>query len=109
MEISTDEAEVIPLNAPQKQPTGDLMLVPASIFKCQHWKSSFEIDLTAGKCKCLECSQEVSPMFVLEALMHKESRWNRNRESYQEEMKRLKERASTKCNHCGKMTRISGR
>ena len=46
-------------------------------------------------------------MFVLESLMHQESRWMRTREAYQEEMKRLDERSRTKCQHCGQMTRIS--
>lgn len=48
-------------------------------------------------------------MFVLKMLMQAESRWNQTRESYQEEMKRLRERSRTKCQHCGQMTRISGR
>lgn len=48
-------------------------------------------------------------MFVLERLMQKESRWRETRMGYQEDMRRLAERSSTKCQHCHKMTRISRR
>lgn len=66
-----------------------------------------EVDLKGGKCKCLKCGGEVGPMFVLEQLMHKESQWMQTRAAYQDEMRRLDERSSTKCQHCDKMTRIS--
>lgn len=79
------------------------------LMKCRHWRGPFEIDSDAAKCKCLECGDEVSAMFVLEKLMNKESRWMQAHERYQDEQKRLAERSRTKCEHCGKITRISGR
>jgi hypothetical protein len=90
-------------------PAGDRMLTPVDLKRCPHWNTTFEIDLKGAKCKCLGCNEDVSPMFVLEQLMHKESQWMRTRAAYQDEMKRLAERSSTKCTHCGKMTRVSRR
>lgn len=108
--IDTNEADVLKLPVKPVLPRdGTLFLCPPPITKCQHWRGPFEVDKDAGKCKCLECGEEVSPIFVLMQLMHKESRWARTREAYLDEMKRLNERSSTKCQHCGKMTRISHR
>jgi hypothetical protein len=102
--------DVVRLKTERKEPPdGRLMLVPPPFGRCIHFNTSFEIDEDAGKCKCLGCGEEVSPMFVLKALMNMESRWMRTREAYQAEMRRLAERESTKCRHCGKMTRISNR
>lgn len=57
--------------------------------------------------ECGNCGTRLDPMFVLAQLARKESDWNRSRETYQEEMARLKARQRTTCQHCGKMTRIS--
>lgn len=103
-------ADVVDLVVSRKEPPdGRLMLVPPPRAACIHFNTSFEIDKVAGKCTCLGCGEEVSPMFVLERLMHLESQWMRTREAHQQEMLRLKERSRTKCEHCGEMTRISHR
>lgn len=83
------------------------MLQPVPHSHCKHIFTSFEIDIDAAKCRCKKCGEEVAPMFVLEQLMKTESRWMRERASYQEEMKRLAERSRTKCRRCGEMTEIS--
>jgi hypothetical protein len=88
---------------------GSLFLVPPPASMCIHFNGPFEVDEDGGKCKCLRCGGEVTPMFVLHQLMRQESQWVRTRAAYLDEMKRLDERASTKCQHCGKMTRISRR
>lgn len=59
--------------------------------------------------ECSLCGTKLDPMFVLRILAHEESKWMETRKHYQEEMRRLRERERTKCNHCGKMTRISRR
>lgn len=59
--------------------------------------------------ECGLCSTKLDPMFVLKRLAHEETKWDRDRRSYQEEMKRLSERRRTKCDNCGKMTRITCR
>lgn len=108
--IDTSGAEVTALPVKHKAPPdGSLMLVPPPASKCIHWNTSFEIDDDAGKCKCLGCGEEVSPMFVLGRLMQLESQWMRTRAAHQDEMRRLRERSRTKCDHCGKITRISSR
>jgi DNA-directed RNA polymerase subunit RPC12/RpoP len=100
---------IVQFTGKHKEPLGGRMLVPVSIETCRHMLTSYEVDVDAGKCKCLQCGAEVSPIFVLEQLMHKESQWMRTREAYIGEMQRLSERSKTKCQHCGKLTRISGR
>jgi hypothetical protein len=106
--IDTTGTNVLKLAANYKAPPdGQLMLVPVPFGKCGHWNTTFEVDLKGGKCKCLGCGDDVSPMFVLETLMNKESRWMRTRTDYVDEMKRLAERERTTCQHCKKMTRIS--
>jgi hypothetical protein len=109
--IDTDISgeNIVQFTGKRKEPVGDLMLVPVPVEKCRHIFTQYEVDIDAGKCKCLKCGAEVSPIFVLEQLMHQESRWMRTREAYLDEMKRLDERARTKCQHCGEMTRISRR
>ena len=101
--------KITPLPVKPKADTGHLMLVPPPYEGCKHLGVSFEVDVDGGKCKCKTCGGEVSPWFVLKALMQRESQWNRTREAYQDEMKRLGERSRTKCDHCGKMTQISHR
>ena len=76
---------------------------------CRHFRGPFEVDVDAGSARCLQCGETVSPIFVLEQLMKQESWWNRTRRAYQDEMRRLEERSSTKCQHCSLMTRISRR
>lgn len=110
MDEEITDAEVIRLPITKVEPPdGSLMLVPPPHGKCIHFNTSFEVDVDAGDCKCLGCGERVTAIFVLEQLMKKESRWNRTRQAYQDEMKRLNERARTKCQHCGEMTRIRNR
>lgn len=103
------DEKITTLPVKRKAPTGNLMLVPPPVTKCHHYNASFEVDVDAGECTCSKCGGKVTPMFVLQQLMHHESRWNRTREEYASEMKRLSERSKTKCDHCGKMTRVSHR
>jgi hypothetical protein len=57
--------------------------------------------------ECSGCSKRLDPMWVIRQLAHKESRFRESAKRYQEELERLNERERTKCQHCGKMTRIS--
>lgn len=102
------EEKITTLPVKRKANTGNLMLVTPPA-KCKHLNASFEIDLDAGECTCSKCGGKVTPLFVLQQLMLCESIWNRNRETYIDEMKRLRERRRTKCEHCGKITHISHR
>ncbi|HMF66121.1 MAG TPA: hypothetical protein VK602_00755 [Phyllobacterium sp.] len=59
--------------------------------------------------ECGACGTRLDPMFVLRRLAHEETKWHDTRQRYNDEMKRLDERTRTKCDNCGKMTRISRR
>ena len=106
--IETDNVHALPVK-PRTSPEEGAMLRPVPVTQCQHLFAAFTIDVDAGKCFCGKCQGEVSPMFVLEELMKKESQWMRTMATYQDQMKRLAERSRTKCQHCGEMTRVSGR
>lgn len=103
------DEKITTLPVKRKAETGKLMLVPPPVTKCIHFNATFEVDEDSGECTCSKCGGKVTPMFVLKQLMHAESRWNRTREAYVSEMKRLGERSKTKCQHCGKLTRVSNR
>lgn len=98
---------IVQFTGKQREPVGERFLVEVPYSKCSHWQGPFEVDEKGGKCKCLRCGDEVTPIFVLTELMKQESRWMRTREAYLGEVKRLDERSRTKCQHCGEMTRIS--
>lgn len=108
IDVGGENIVALPANF-KEPPAGDRMLAPVDFKRCTHFNTTFQIDVNGGKCVCLGCKEEVSPMFVLEKLMQVESRWMRTRAAYQDEMKRLAERSSTKCRHCGKMTKVSSR
>jgi len=87
----------------------ELFLVPPPAGKCEHRLTGFQVDVHGERCICRKCGEQVSPWFVLHELMKSESRWMRAHAEYHDEMKRLAERRSTKCRHCGEMTPISRR
>lgn len=107
--ISIDDPKVVSLPVNPRQDPEGRFLVEVPYSRCHHLRASFEIDPDAAKCRCKECGDEVSPMFVLEQLMKVESRWMQAHDRYQDEQKRLAERSRTKCDHCGQITRISHR
>lgn len=97
---------VLPVKYKKVEP-GERFLVLVEPGKCSHWQGPFEIDTKGDKCICKKCGETVGAMFVLEMLMKTESRWMQAHAEYQDEMKRLSERSRTKCECCGKMTRVS--
>ena len=107
--IDTSGTNILKLPVKPVESRHDVFLVPPPSNACAHLDGPFEVDEKGGKCKCLTCGGEVSPIFVLTRLMKQESRWMRTRLAYMDEMKRLHERERTKCQHCGKQTRISQR
>lgn len=106
--IDLTDTNVLALPVKQREPVdAQAFLQPVPYATCTHWRGPFEVDEDGGKCKCLACGGEVTPIFVLSQLMKMESQWMRTRAAYQEEMARLKARSRTKCEKCGHMTRIS--
>ncbi len=72
------------------------------------WRGhQYKIDPEAEKVTCKNCPKTFNPMAVLVDLAKEESIWAMNRRSYIDEMERLSARSKTKCDYCGKMTRIS--
>ncbi len=59
--------------------------------------------------ECSACATKLDPMWVLRMLATEESKWREAEERYNDRMSTLKERTRTKCNHCGKLTKISSR
>jgi hypothetical protein len=70
---------------------------------------TYIVDPAAAEVECSNCKAKLNPMWVLARLAHNETRYHETAKRYQEEMKRLSERARTKCAYCGQMTRISRR
>lgn len=101
-------AEVVKLNVPFKPPVAEEQFLVQAPHTCSHHSGPFLIDDTLAEVTCGRCKQKLNPMFVLKQLMYSESRWHASFARYQGEMKRLSERSKTKCEHCKKMTRISG-
>lgn len=83
---------------------------------CNHmwfWANSRMVNVTylirtgETEVECSNCATRLDPMWVLTRIANEESQWNRSRERYQDEMRRLSERSRTKCDNCGHMTRIT--
>lgn len=60
---------------------------------------------TEVECGC--CAVKLDPMWVLRVLAGQDSQFDRRRDHVLAEEKRLRERQSTKCEHCKRMTKIS--
>jgi hypothetical protein len=68
---------------------------------------TYLIDEAAAEVECSVCKAKLNPMWVLARLAHNETKYHETARRYHDEMKRLAERSRTRCDHCGKMTRIS--
>lgn len=117
--MSDDNVTKLPVNF-KVPPTDDgpMLKIVSGIGSCNHSFSVIQGKIINAKyliregeteVECSLCEAKLDPMFVLRKLAHEETKWERSRHTYQEEMKRLGGRRSTKCDHCGKMTRISCR
>jgi hypothetical protein len=80
---------------------------------CKHIFVQYQVDTEKGTCKCGKCGEPLTPWFVFENLMKHESFWMRNmrenKASHERLNKQLEEQLKTKCQHCGKMTKIPRR
>lgn len=80
-------------------------VVRAPYHACQHER--FTVDDKLAQVVCRDCGVKLDPMQALVLIAHGETRYHELHARYQDEMKRLGERSKTKCQHCGKMTRVS--
>lgn len=99
---------VLQLKVPFKKPAPEDVVLIVERTKCMHF-GRFLVDATKAEVTCRDCGEKLNPMFVLGRLASEETRWHESFKRYQGQMKRLNERSRTKCQHCGQMTRISGR
>jgi hypothetical protein len=76
---------------------------------CDHKNAAFMVGEGDADVICSKCKGRVDPIWALKQLALYDRRYADNRERYLEEQKRLAERSKTKCENCGKMTRISRR
>lgn len=101
------ETPVIPLNVKFKKPPPEGLTLIRDWGKCSH--GQFLVDESKAEVECGKCGEKLNPMWVLARLAGDDTKFHEAAKRYQEEMKRLNERSTTKCNYCGKMTRISHR
>jgi hypothetical protein len=112
--VSEDDDTVrrLPVRFKSPVPEERTLVVPYEIGrppKCGHFMTSFIVDPAAAEVECARCGEKLNPMWVLAKLATEDRRMAESQARYQEEQKRLAERTRTKCDHCGKMTRISRR
>lgn len=100
-----DVKVVVDLGVKFKKPLPEDLTLIVGYPKCFH--GPFIVDSDNAEVTCAKCKEKLNPMVVLHRLAIKESQYRAAAERYQEEMKRINERARTKCQHCGKITRIS--
>lgn len=75
----------------------------------RHRHGPYLVNAALAVVQCAECKQFLNPVFVLQQLLGHQSEFMQLHDRYQDEMRRLKERSRTKCQHCGEMTRITHR
>lgn len=97
----------------KEPPHADAFLVIKSGPKCGEngydHIGPYVVDESQSEVECGACHAKLNPIWVLQRMARKETGWHRTRAAYEEEMKRLTERSSTKCRHCDRMTPISRR
>lgn len=71
---------------------------------CEHKK--FIIDSKKAEVECADCKTLLNPMWVLEKLCEKETRYMRRKNEYIALLNELSKKKKCKCKHCGKFTDI---
>lgn len=76
---------------------------------CTHTMVQYYIDPSEAEVTCSRCQTKLNPMWVLGQLATEDRRYAESQKAAKEAQARLADRSRTKCDHCGKMTRISRR
>lgn len=104
--MSDDNVRYLPIKRGARTDTGQILqLVQPRFDQCQHTR--FKIDSRLEKVTCRDCGESVSPLYALESMSRTESEFRRLIQRYQDEKAKHEQRSRCKCQHCGKMTRIS--
>lgn len=99
----------LPVNFRKPPEENRTLLLPWEVGKpkpCYH--EAFVVDQEKSEVECAKCGEKLNPMWVLSYLAGQDRRMAENHAYAQESMSRLADRSRTKCQHCGKMTRIRG-
>ena len=110
MTDDADNVQRLPVRFKKAAPEERTLLFPHEVGKrdkCYH--EQFVVDQAKAEVECGTCGERLNPMWVLQQLTARDSRFHDAHRIYNETMKRLDERVRTKCDHCGKMTRIRRR
>lgn len=100
-------ASVHTLPVKPRDTSTERVLTEVRSYACRHER--FVIDDHLQEVACGDCGEKLNPMYALVQLCRKENRYHELHARYHDELNRLAERSRTKCEHCGQMTRISGR
>jgi len=73
--------------------------------ECQH--ARLMVDERHALVECLACGEKLNPISVLTRVAREESRLGALIDSYRTARADWEKRQRTKCQHCGRMTRIS--
>lgn len=88
---------------PKPAATGPLTVVH-SYGKCQHQR--VEVDEKLAEVRCTDCNEKLNPVNVLIMLSREDDRLRDRWAVMRAEIRLLGERTRTKCDHCGKFTRV---
>lgn len=100
-------SEIIKLPKPKKQTDKTFEIVHRYNKECSHLR--YEVDEALSEVTCRDCGAKLTPMFVLLQLAKLENSWISDYKRTVKAVEQLSKRQRTKCDHCGKMTRISRR
>jgi predicted RNA-binding Zn-ribbon protein involved in translation (DUF1610 family) len=95
--------KVTPLPVKKREGSANVLTVVHS-YRCRH--SRFEVDEKLAEVTCRDCGEKMSPMWVLIQIAYEERTLNDRLIALKTECQLLSGRVRTKCDHCGKMTRI---
>lgn len=102
-----DKVKRLPVSFKTPLPPERTLFLPWEVKAEQCVHRAFVIDHEKSEVECKDCKAKLNPMWVLQKLAARDHRFQEAHVRYNEEMKRLDERTRTKCQHCGKLTRIS--
>ena len=83
---------------------GDRTIIDTTSFECQHNK--YELDNQLDRVFCGICGEGLSPIWVLEQFMNKESRTIENIRRLEKIEVETRNKLRCKCEHCEKITGI---
>lgn len=102
----------LPVKFREPLPIDRTLLQPHEVPKanqCGHLFAQYLVDPSEAQVECGRCGEKLNPMWVLHQLAIRDRRMAEAQKASKAAQERLEERTRTKCNHCGKMTRISHR